>query len=145
MAEENREEQLDKVGRLLLRSTPADDDTIDNIAASPFLYAKIRARVAEEQAKSDSLPSYRSLLTLLARRAIPAFALLALLAVSSYFFTSGKAAPPSNGIVINDVVFPKLEKTTPPTACNIANRSECVVSMDEVVAILVHTSEGGNR
>lgn len=145
MAEENREEQLNKIGRALLRSTPADDGTIEKIAVSPFLYAKIRARVAEGQAKSDALPPYRSLLTLLARRAIPAFALLALLAMSSYFFTSGKVAPPSNGVVMNDVVFPKLEQNTPPTACNIANRLECVVSTDDVVAILVHKPESGNR
>ena len=145
MAEENQEEQLDKIGRALLRSTPADDSMIDKIAASPFLYAKIRARVAEEQTKGAALPPYWALLTLLARRAIPAFALVALLAVSSYFFTSGTVGPPSNGVVVNDMVFPKLEQNTPPTACNIANRSECVVSTDDVVAILVHTSESGNR
>ena len=144
MAEENQKEQIEKLERALWRATPADEEMIEKIVSSPFLYARIRARVEEAQTMPVAASSYYSLLTMLARRAIPAFALLAVLAVSTYFFT-GRNAPPPPGVLMNDAVFVKVEKNTPPTACNIANRSECVVSTDDVVAILVHTSNSSNR
>jgi len=143
MAEETQKEQIEKLERTLWRATPADDEMIEKIVSSPFLYAKIRARVEEAQAMPVAAPSYYSLLAMLARRAIPAFALLAVLAVAAYFFTSKNTPPPA--VSMNDAVFVKVEKNTPPTACNIANRSECVVSTDDVVAILVHTSNSSNR
>ncbi len=144
MAEEHREAKVEKIGRRILHAASADEETIDKIAASPFLYARIRARVAEAQAMPAAVPFYLRLLPLLARRAIPAFALLAVLAVGAYVF-AGKNAPPPNPIGVNEAIFVKLEANTPPTACNIANRSECVVSTDDVVAILVQTPESGNR
>ena len=144
MAEETQKEQIEKLERTLWRAGPADDEMIEKIGSSPFLYAKIRARIEEAQAMPVAASSYYSLLTMLARRAIPAFALLAVLAVSAYFFTS-RNAPSAPSVSMNDAVFVKVEQNTPPTACNIANRSECLVSTDDVVAILVHTSNSSNR
>ena len=144
MAEENQKEQIEKLERTLWRATPADDEMIEKIVSSPFLYAKIRARVEESQAMPVAVSSYYSMLTMLARRAIPAFALLAVLAVAAYFFTGRNAVSPP-AVSMNDAVFVKVEQNTPPTACNIANRSECLVSTDDVVAILVHTSNSSNR
>ena len=47
MAEENQKERIEKLERTLWRAAPADDEMIEKIISSPFLYAKIRTRVEE--------------------------------------------------------------------------------------------------
>ena len=43
-------EGLDRLGRLVLRSAALDDAESQSFADAPFLYTRIRARIAEEKA-----------------------------------------------------------------------------------------------
>ncbi|MFL6229823.1 MAG: hypothetical protein ACJ741_13710 [Pyrinomonadaceae bacterium] len=72
------DEKLDALARLVVRSAAsADEGEAEAVAASPFLYARIRARVAERREQPDE--GWRTLLAV-AWRAVPAMAVVAALA-----------------------------------------------------------------
>ena len=87
------EERLDRIGREVLRAASAHggEAAAENIATSPFLYARVRASInAEQERRAAAGDSWLSLL-LVARRAVPAMALSAALAFSMFWFGGGNA------------------------------------------------------
>ncbi|MBI3650315.1 MAG: hypothetical protein HY231_04640 [Acidobacteria bacterium] len=140
---ENRNHQLDQAGRQLLRAARASDAEVDAALASPFLYARIRARLGEANRNPAQPFSPGALLALVFRRAIPLLMLVALLAVGAYQFI-GKARSPQSlqpSLADQNILLPISEPKAPVTACSITSRSECVVSTDDVVALLVNAKE----
>ncbi|MDQ3133526.1 MAG: hypothetical protein M3Q76_01810 [Acidobacteriota bacterium] len=87
------DERLDRMGREVLRaaSSHSGEAEAENIASSPFLYARVRASInAERERRAAAGDSWLSLL-LVARRAVPAMALSAALAFSMFWFGGGNA------------------------------------------------------
>ncbi len=79
------EEKLDRLGDELLRAFEATDAEINNAATSPFLYRRIRVRIeAEERRRAEDRSSWLALLSI-ARQAIPAFVLIAMLVISLHW------------------------------------------------------------
>ncbi len=86
------DQRLDRIGQEVLRATSAHGEAeAENIASSPFLYARVRASInAEQERRAAAGDSWLSLL-LVARRAVPAMALSAALAFSMFWFGGGNA------------------------------------------------------
>lgn len=79
------EQKLDRLGDELLRAFDAGESEINTAATSPFLYRRIRVRIeAEERRRAEERGSWLALLVT-ARRAIPAFALVAIAAASLHW------------------------------------------------------------
>jgi hypothetical protein len=72
------DEQLDRAGKVVLRAAAADEQEIEKAAESPFLFTRVRARIAAQLRENES-GGWQSL-PLIAWRAIPAMAVIALLA-----------------------------------------------------------------
>jgi hypothetical protein len=144
----NRKEQdenLDQTGRAILRAAAADERQTEAAVASPFLYAKIRARIAEEDQKENRTLS----ILYIFKRAIPVLAFITIMMTLAFWFTPKNmttSVPLSNNILPNpdDPEFHIVSNPTnaPLTACSIASKEECAVSTKDVVAILMHNSEG---
>jgi hypothetical protein len=138
--QESRDEFLDKAGQAILRAACASDEEVNSAVAAPFLYARVRARMADCK-KNPPVPFYQSLMIFsVVRYALPVLAIIALLAVSSYKF-AGKPATPGNNRVDNTVPLTIHDPGAPVTACSITSRTECVVTTDDVVALLVNSNE----
>ena len=71
--------QLDRIGKAVLQAASRNDEAVNAAAESPFLYARIRAAIAKGETP-DEAGGWLSLF-LIARRAVPAMALVALLTV----------------------------------------------------------------
>jgi len=71
-------EHLDRAGKVILRAAAADEQEIDRVAESPFLFTRIHARITEQLCENES-GGWQSF-PLIAWRAIPAMALIAMLA-----------------------------------------------------------------
>lgn len=148
-ANKNRKEALDRAGRSLLKAARATDAETRQAAESPFLYARIRARI---EAESD-LKQPPSLLWLVGRRAIPVLTLVAVLALGSFWVFGSRAAAPSALSATNSTTTavppnPILTSSQPnfiPSACSIATKDECSVSTNDVIAILTTSGEGQTR
>jgi anti-sigma-K factor RskA len=78
-----RVERLDAFGREIVRASAANEDEAETVAASPFLYARVRARVAQERARLEEADDWRSALRVF-RRAVPTVAVVAVLALALF-------------------------------------------------------------
>jgi hypothetical protein len=85
------DEKLDRFGDELLRAFEASEAEINNAAASPFLFRRVRARIEAEQRRQAEESNPWLTLFAQVRQAIPVFALLAVVAlVSSLYLYSGE-------------------------------------------------------
>jgi hypothetical protein len=136
-----RDDRLDRAGREVLRAAGLSEIESDAAASSPFLYGRIRARIDGEQQRVDrSLPALVMLSN--AWRAIPALALVALVAVSALWVTT-PAAPGG--------VLPALEQADDVKliaaggTCALSNDSECAISREEVLATMFREGEATDK
>lgn len=109
------DEKLHRVGEELLRAFDATEAEINAAAASPFLYRRVRARIAaEERRRSEERSRWFALLAT-ARHAIPALAIIAIvMAALSWYspltgFGSGTTELSQNGTDLG-VVYPSNDE-----------------------------------
>lgn len=95
------DERLDQLGRGLLRASASDDAEVEAAAASPFLYARLRARISAEAERREAGESWRVLLSV-AWRSAPAMALAAAFAFLLFWSSSATTRAPS---VLSDEAF----------------------------------------
>lgn len=89
-ADSQRNEELDRVGKMLLRSAAASEEDTEAAASSPFLFTRVRAAMAAEQRQQEEAGGWLSMI-LVARRAVPAMALMAILAALLTVWSTGPA------------------------------------------------------
>jgi len=85
----NNDEHLDRAGKVVLRAAAADEQEIERAAESPFLFTRVRARIAAQLRENES-GGWQSL-PFIAWRAIPAMALVASIA-GGLMLWSGQSA-----------------------------------------------------
>lgn len=90
------DEHLDRAAKVVLRAAAADETEIERAAESPFLFTRVRARIAEQLRENES-GGWQSF-PLIAWRAIPAMALIAMLAGGLMMWTGQSV---SNSSVAN--------------------------------------------
>ena len=85
------DERLDQIGRGLTRASAADDAEVERVATSPFLYARLRARINAEAERREAGESWLVLLSV-AWRSAPAMALAAVFAFLLFWTAAGPSA-----------------------------------------------------
>ena len=127
-------EPLDRLGKLVLRAATADEQEIEAASTSPFLFTRIRAGMAdgrrEEPAGWQSLP-------LIAWRAIPAMALVAMLAGALTIWTAEPSSTPVGFGIYEDALS---DSANPGVEQAVLNQN--ILTSDDVLTIVV---ERGNR
>ena len=80
MSEKNRQldEEIDSLGRLVLRSATTSEAEAEAVADAPFLFTRVRTAITEEQRRRDEAGGWLSML-FVARRAVPAMAVITIL------------------------------------------------------------------
>jgi hypothetical protein len=106
-------ENIDRLGKIVLRSAGQNDEAIQAAADAPFLFTRVRARIDEEVLRNES--GLWSSLFLIARRAVPAMALIALLSATFMFWASRSTVAPGwnrlDDEALTDTGNPGLEQT----------------------------------
>jgi hypothetical protein len=130
----NRQDnQLDRVAQTVLRGSAMSEDDIQRLA-SGFHYARVRARIAatENPGGLDGLTAF----LLAARRAIPAMALIALVALA-WFWNADERSPATLTGLMTGTEGPAIMRIRTGGTCAISTNDQCAVSTDEVLATLV--------
>ncbi len=96
------DQRLDRIGRDVLRSAALAEAEAENASSSPFLYARVRARIAAEQKRRIAGENWLNL-ALVAQRAVPAMALSAAIAFGVLWF--GDLSAPLQQSFDDDVLF----------------------------------------
>ncbi len=130
-------EKLDKVGREVLRAAAANEEVAEAAASTPFLFVRIRSAIADEQRRREESGNWLSLI-FVARRAVPAMAMITLL-VAVLTVWSGYFGGPATGSNFDEEALlgtPGVEQTVLANAGNL--------SQDDVVNIIVDRDYGRN-
>jgi hypothetical protein len=130
-------EQLDRAGRLVLKAAALNDDEIDAAASSPYLYTRLRAGIAAEKSRREESGGLLPLL-FVARRAVPAMALIAVFSAILMVMSVQTSVPVGFGIeeeALSDTRDPGVEQTV---------FSRNALSREDVFDIVVDTTGGRN-
>jgi hypothetical protein len=90
-----RDERLDLLGREIVRASSANEMEAEAAASSPFLYTRLRARIAQERERRELGESWLTMLAV-AWRTVPAMALVAVFAIVLFLSTGARAPGISN-------------------------------------------------
>lgn len=90
----NSTERRDRIGREVLRSAALGEDEAEEASSSPFLYARVRARIAAERERRAAGENWFSLLAV-ARRAVPAMTFSAVIAFSAFWLGGANTSLPA--------------------------------------------------
>jgi hypothetical protein len=85
-----RDERLERLGRALVRTSASDETEARKAAGSPFLYARVRARIEEERVRREEGEGWLAVVGVV-WRAVPALALVAVLAFALLLSASSGA------------------------------------------------------
>jgi hypothetical protein len=137
-ANTQKNEELDRAGRLLLMAASGTEEDADAAASSPFLFTRVRAAISEERQRREESGNWLSLI-LVARRAVPAMAMVALLAAILTAWSAqlgNPAAPNFDEDALFETPGPGVEQTVLADASNL--------SQDDVFNIVVERDYGRN-
>src|SRR6267154_823525 len=134
MLRTNRQNEVksDRAGRLVLLAAARNDEEADAAASSPFLYTRLRNRISQEERRREEAGSWGTLL-LVARRAVPAMALVAILAAILTVWSMQPIASTPAGYGLEDEAL--TDTRDPGVEQAIFNRK--ALSRDEVFTIVV--------
>jgi hypothetical protein len=130
-ANRQNKEQSDRAGRLVLLAAARNDDEVEAAASSPFLYPRLRARIAEEERRRAEAGGWLSLL-FVARQAIPAMALVAIMAAILTVWSMQPNTPVAGYGLEDDALS---DTRDPGVEQRILTRN--TLSRDEVFSIVV--------
>jgi len=127
-----KNEELDRFGRLILHAAVADEKETEAAASAPFLFARVRAAIDQKRSNEEESGNWLSW-NLVARRAVPAMALVAVLAavltILSLQLSSTSLPNQSDEEALFGVTEPGVEQTV------LAGRNG--LSRDDVFNIVV--------
>lgn len=130
---QQEKESLDRLGQVVLRSAAQNDEASQAAADAPFLYTRVRARIAEQMRGESGVWSS---LFQIAWRAVPAMALIALLAATSMFLASRSTVSPGwnrlDDEALADTGNPGVEQT-------VLSRNN--LSREDVFSIVLEQTE----
>jgi hypothetical protein len=77
--------RLDRIGREMLRASAANEAEANAVASSPYLYTRLRARIAAERERREGAQRWIVFFVLM-RRAVLAMSLVAVISLSLFLF-----------------------------------------------------------
>jgi hypothetical protein len=96
-------ERLERFGQAVVRASAANEAESEAVAASPFLYARLRTRIAAEEERRAGGETWLALLGVV-WRSVPAMALVALFAFV-LFWTSNFGTAASPGVLSDEALM----------------------------------------
>jgi hypothetical protein len=130
-------DQLDEAGRRVLRAAAASLEETEAAATSQFLLTRVRAAIREEARRREDAGSWLSLI-FVARRAVPAMALVTLLAGAITAWSAFNPPVSQNSLDDEAIIEgpgPGVEQTVLAGA---------TLSQDDVINIVVDREYGRN-
>lgn len=134
----HKKEELDRAARMIVFAAAHNDEEAEAAALSPFLFTRVRAAIVEAEQRDDAA-TWLSLL-FVARRAVPAMALIAILTAIMTVWSLTPGAPPSGYGIYEDAL---ADTRDPGVEQTILTRN--ALSRDEVFSLVVDRSEREKR
>jgi hypothetical protein len=130
-------EEFERLGRAIVRASAANEAEAEAVAASPFLYTRLRARIDAEQARRAGAETWLTLLGVV-WRSVPAMALVALFAFVLFWTSSfGTGSAVSPGILSDEALLDARDAGIE----SVVFAERRALSSDDVLATIIQTDE----
>jgi hypothetical protein len=130
-------DELDSLGKEIIRISKASNEEIEASISSPFLYARLRARISSEQERLELKDSW-SIFLIVAKRAIPAMALVTVFAFGVFWFDSIENL---NSSITRSGEEATIEVSQEDMDYVVFTREENSISNDEIIETIVYKAE----
>ncbi|MDX6695507.1 MAG: hypothetical protein QOF02_3110 [Blastocatellia bacterium] len=127
-------ERLDSLGREVVRAAAMDETAAEAVASSPFLYARLRARIKAEGERREEGERWFTLLGVV-WRAVPAMALTTIFALALFWSASVSTRSPST------FSLESLLDTRDAGIQHVVFADRQPLSSDEVLATILNEDE----
>ena len=132
----HKNEELDWIGKVVLRAATASDAETEAAATAPFLFARVRAAINDESRQSEESRGWLSIIQV-AWRAVPAMALVAIMAAGlTVWSTQSATVAQADDEPLIGALDPGVEQTV------LASRNG--LSREEVFNIVVDRNYEAN-
>lgn len=132
---------LDRMGREIVRASVSNDTEAEAAATSPFLYTRLRARIAAERERREASGSWLTLLVM--RRAVLAMSLVAFMSLGLLWFTSNNVTTTAQSFnSLSDAAFFD-ERNAEVERVVFAERG--TFSNDDVLATIVNEDQEASK
>ena len=131
----DRRSELDRLGSEIVRASAASDAEAEAAAVSPFLYARIRSRIAAESRRREEGENWFTMLSVI-WRTVPAMALVAVLALVLFLSSGSSSLAP--GTATYESLLGEREG-----AGEMVFADTQFASSDEVLATILNDEEQG--
>ena len=132
----HKNEELDWIGKVVLRAAAASDAETEAAATAPFLFARVRAAINDESRQSEESRGWLSIIQV-AWRAVPAMALVAIMAAGlTVWSTQSATVAQADDEPLIGALDPGVEQTV------LASRNG--LSREEVFNIVVDRNYEAN-
>lgn len=131
-------ERLDRVGREIIRASTSNDTEAEAAASSPFLYSRLRARIAAERERREEGEGWLALLGVV-WRAVPAMSLAAVFAV--ILFLSAGSGTLTPGVLSDEALLDERDAGVERVVFADAR----AMSSDDVLATLISDEREASR
>ena len=133
-----RSERLETAAREVVRASAAGgDEAADRVAESPFLYARVRARIEEERRRREEGDGWIGLLAV-ALRAAPAMGLAAALALGLFLSSGASERAQAAGFGLGEALLAERDGDIEQVVFDDARTP----SRDEVLSTIIGGGEG---
>jgi hypothetical protein len=134
----HKNQELDRAAKLVLTAATASDSDTEAAASSPFLFTRVRAAINDERRRREEV-GWLSLIQV-AWRAVPAMALVAILAAVLTVWSTQTTAPPVAQADDDQPLIGALDPGVEQTVLTSRNG----LSRDEVFNIVLDRNYGAN-
>ncbi|HEX8117361.1 MAG TPA: hypothetical protein VF521_08815 [Pyrinomonadaceae bacterium] len=132
-----RTERLGRVAREVVRASAAGEAEAETVADSPFLYARVRARIEGERRRREEGEGWLALFGV-AWRAVPAMALVAVLALALFISTDVGDRAQGFGLGVDTLLVERDEEFEQVVLAD----TRTTPSNDEVLSTIMGEEEG---
>ena len=132
-------EELDRVGRLVLKAASASESDIEAAASSPFLFTRVRAAINDTGREPEESRGWLSIIQV-AWRAVPAMALVAIMAAGLTVWSTHSALAPIVAQADDEPLIGALDPGVEQTVLTSRNG----LSREEVFNIVVERNYEAN-
>jgi hypothetical protein len=132
-----RRERLERVAREVVRTASAGEAEAEAAAGSPFLYARVHARIEEERRRREEGEGWLALFRV-AWRAVPAMALVAVFALALFLSSGAGELTPGFGLGAESLLAERDEEFEQVVLADSRTPS----NEDEVLSTIIGEGEG---
>jgi anti-sigma-K factor RskA len=135
MRDSRSDESLERLGREIVRASAMNEDEGEAVAASPFLYTRLRSRINAEREQREEGERWGAMLRVI-WRAIPAMAMVAIIAVTLFLSSNFNTQQTASVVSVEDLL--DTQGAGVESVVFADNRS---LSSDEVLATILNEDE----